>query len=72
MSHHDVPRGLVVRIRRSHRRGLGSIPGVGIESLFEELFLSVEGFDQSQRLCGNPHSLTSRKMRKCEFRYFCG
>ena len=23
------PRGLVVRIRRSHRRGPGSIPGVG-------------------------------------------
>ena len=26
----EVPRGLVVRIRRSHRRGPGSIPGVGI------------------------------------------
>ena len=25
-----LPRGLVVRIRRSHRRGPGSIPGVGI------------------------------------------
>ena len=25
-----IPRGLVVRIRRSHRRGPGSIPGVGI------------------------------------------
>ena len=24
------PRGLVVRIRRSHRRGPGSIPGVGM------------------------------------------
>ena len=24
-----IPRGLVVRIRRSHRRGPGSIPGVG-------------------------------------------
>ena len=27
--HHRIPRGLVVRIRRSHRRGPGSIPGVG-------------------------------------------
>ena len=25
----DFPYGLVVRIRRSHRRGPGSIPGVG-------------------------------------------
>ena len=25
----EFPRGLVVRIRRSHRRGPGSIPGVG-------------------------------------------
>ena len=25
----NIPRGLVVRIRRSHRRGPGSIPGVG-------------------------------------------
>ena len=24
-----IPHGLVVRIRRSHRRGPGSIPGVG-------------------------------------------
>ena len=24
-----IPRGLVVRIRRSHRRSPGSIPGVG-------------------------------------------
>ena len=31
---HDLPRGLVVRIRRSHRRGQGSIPGVGIVSCF--------------------------------------
>ena len=28
-----IPRGLVVRIRRSHRHGLGSIPGVGICAL---------------------------------------
>ena len=31
---HDVPRGLVVRIWRSHRRGPGSIPGVGIVPFF--------------------------------------
>ena len=29
-----VPRGLVVRIRRSRRRGPGSIPGVGIVYVF--------------------------------------
>ena len=34
IAYHDLPRGLVVRIRRSHRRGPGSIPGVGIASLF--------------------------------------
>ena len=29
--HHVIPwHGLVIRIRRSHRRGPGSIPGVGI------------------------------------------
>ena len=27
--HHDIPHSLVVRIWRSHRRGPGSIPGVG-------------------------------------------
>ena len=31
--------GLVVRIRRSHRRGPGSIPGVGMSFFF---FLTVE------------------------------
>ena len=31
MSLREFPYGLVVRIRRSHRRGPGSIPGVGIE-----------------------------------------
>ena len=37
---HDLRCGLVVRIRRSHRRGPGSIPGVGIVSLFgESLFI---------------------------------
>ena len=29
----NIPRGLVVRIRRSHRRGPGSIPGVGKKGL---------------------------------------
>ena len=29
-----VPYGLVVRIRRSHRRGPGSIPGVGSGRIF--------------------------------------
>ena len=67
MLHYHLPRGLVVRIRRSHRRGPGSIPGVGIVSLFELLFLSFEGFAQSPRLCGNPHSLTSRKMKNVHF-----
>ena len=27
---HQLPRGLVVRIRRSHRRGRGSIPRTGV------------------------------------------
>ena len=34
-----IPRGLVVRIRRSHRRGPGSIPGVGICFLAPFAFL---------------------------------
>ena len=34
------PRGLVVRIRRSHRRGPGSIPGVGSFISFKELFFN--------------------------------
>ena len=34
---HDLPRGLVVRIRRSHRRGPGSIPGVGSVLLFGKI-----------------------------------
>lgn len=29
-----IPYGLVVRIRRSHRRGPGSIPGVGTTNFF--------------------------------------
>ena len=29
-----IPYGLVVRIRRSHRRGPGSIPGVGRSHIF--------------------------------------
>ena len=32
-THAHFPRCLVVRIRRSHRRGPGSIPGVGISFL---------------------------------------
>ena len=38
---YDLPRGLVVRIRRSHRRGPGSIPGVGIVLLFGESFFCL-------------------------------
>ena len=38
----------------------------------ENLILSVEGLDQSPRLCGNPESLTSRKKRKSAFRFFRG
>ena len=34
----QIPYGLVVRIRRSHRRGPGSIPGVG-RTVFFHLFL---------------------------------
>ena len=30
----QIPYGLVVRIRRSHRRGPGSIPGVGRTNFF--------------------------------------
>ena len=38
-----VPYGLVVRIRRSHRRGPGSIPGVGkyLDFFFLSLHLAV-------------------------------
>ena len=39
---HQIPRGLVVRIRRSHRRGPGSIPGVGMLSFFCPL-LAITG-----------------------------
>ena len=52
----DLPRGLVVRIRCSLRRGPDSIPGVGIVSFFGMLILFVERFDQLTRLCGNPDS----------------
>ena len=34
----DFPYGLVVRIRRSHRRGPGSIPGVGTDFFFLHFF----------------------------------
>ena len=33
-----LPHGLVVRIRRSHRRGPGSIPGVGMSFFFFHCF----------------------------------
>ena len=70
---HDVPRGLVVRIRRSHHRGPGSIPGVGMISFFWIIsFCLLSWFDQSPRLCVIPYSLTSWKMRKCAFLYFRG
>lgn len=32
-----VPGGLVVRIRRSHRRGRGSIPRLGMKNIFKTL-----------------------------------
>ena len=48
-----VPRGLVVRIRRSHRRGSDSIPGAGIVPFSENLNLFVEGIGHLPRLCGN-------------------
>ena len=35
--HHDIPHSLVVRIWRSHRRGPGSIPGVGTSFCFAVL-----------------------------------
>ena len=42
-----VPYGLVVRIRRSHRRGPGSIPGVGTTFLLFIFFLfSLHSFSQ--------------------------
>ena len=40
---HLFPYGLVVRIRRSHRRGPGSIPGVG-KTIFFSLFLFFSFF----------------------------
>ena len=39
-----LPYGLVVRIRRSHRRGPGSIPGVG-KALFFSFFFRFVVFD---------------------------
>ena len=36
---HQLPRGLVVRIRRSHRRGRGSIPRTGTAFFFSFLFI---------------------------------
>ena len=37
----NFPRGLVVRIRRSHRRGPGSIPGVGISFLLRSFWIHI-------------------------------
>ena len=36
-----IPYGLVVRIRRSHRRGPGSIPGVGTTFFFPMMLCCV-------------------------------
>ena len=44
---HQLPHGLVVRIRRSHRRGPGSIPGVGI---FIVQFFSFSLFQKNHKL----------------------
>lgn len=49
----DLPRGLVVRNRCSHRRGPDSIPGVGVVSFFGMFILFVERFHQLTRLCEN-------------------
>ena len=38
-----VPHGLVVRIRRFHRRGPGSIPGVGTPPTFSTWFVRCKG-----------------------------
>ena len=43
----SLPGGLVVRIRRSHRRGPGSIPGQGIS--FKQLLFYVAFFHPSNR-----------------------
>ena len=40
----QVPYGLVVRIRRSHRRGPGSIPGVGTTIFFFSFFFNFHLF----------------------------
>ena len=36
-----IPCGLVVRIRRSHRRGRGSIPRMGVPIFFFSFFFSL-------------------------------
>ncbi len=38
----SIPYGLVVRIRRFHRRGPGSIPGVGRSSVFVHVFYFLQ------------------------------
>ncbi len=47
----SLPGGLVVRIRRSHRRGPGSIPGQGMKifykSLLSKITNSTSGFNST-------------------------
>ena len=45
----EIPRGLVVRIRRSHRRGPGSIPGLGWYFTFalKSYFVFVSFYSQN-------------------------
>ena len=42
-----LPHGLVVRIRRSHRRGPGSIPGVGMSIQFFNFIFIYQRFKKS-------------------------
>lgn len=53
-----LPGGLVVRIRRSHRRGPGSIPGQGTFSSFSLHLHSPPPFSSSLRLPFDQHLLT--------------
>ena len=46
----SIPRGLVVRIRRSHRRGPGSIPGVGIISFLYIMDRTIRNFVKTRNL----------------------
>ena len=51
--HHGLPRGLVVRIRRSHAAARVQSTVGELYHFLKSLFLSVERFHQSPRLCGN-------------------